>query len=206
MTREAPSHCLGSLQRGARCAARACCCPDGGGAALPRTARRAGGRARRYAWYKLFNLAKSYNKNLGAADVQMMASRRAAPAGPLPGGARRARVAQVGVPRLRQARNWCLMRNYLCAANWRRARVDLVRVCSRLVGSQQCGMFATRRPCAARSVLLAALSILPYSAVDAARSEAEAELEKDRSMRVANLLGFSVVRPRRRLELLQCGF
>ena len=33
----------------------------------------AGGR---YAWYKLFNLAKSYNKNLGAADVQMMASRR----------------------------------------------------------------------------------------------------------------------------------
>ncbi|KAK9833458.1 hypothetical protein WJX81_007146 [Elliptochloris bilobata] len=69
-----------------------------------------------YAWYKLFNLAKSYNKNLGAADVQMMAS----------------------------------------------------------------------------SVLLAALSILPYSAVDAARSEAEAELEKDRSMRVANLLGFSV--------------
>ena len=31
----------------------------------------------RYAWYKLFNLAKSYNKNLGAADVQMMASRRA---------------------------------------------------------------------------------------------------------------------------------
>lgn len=46
----------------------------------------------------------------------------------------------------------------------------------------------------ARSVLLAALSILPYSAVDAARSEAEAELEKDRSMRVANLLGFSVVR------------
>ena len=29
----------------------------------------------RYAWYKLFNLAKSYNKNLGAADVQMMASR-----------------------------------------------------------------------------------------------------------------------------------
>ena len=48
----------------------------------------------------------------------------------------------------------------------------------------------------ARSVLLAALSILPYSAVDAARSEAEAELEKDRSMRVANLLGFSVVRAR----------
>ena len=44
------------------------------------------------------------------------------------------------------------------------------------------------------SVLLAALSILPYSAVDSARSEAEAELEKDRSMRVANLLGFSVVR------------
>jgi hypothetical protein len=49
--------------------------------------RRAGGRARRYAWYKLFNLAKSYNKNLGAADVQMMASRRAARAAPLPGGA-----------------------------------------------------------------------------------------------------------------------
>ena len=48
--------------------------------------------------------------------------------------------------------------------------------------------------CGSRSVLLAALSILPYSAVDAARSEAEAELEKDRSMRVANLLGFSVVR------------
>ena len=47
-------------------------------------------------------------------------------------------------------------------------------------------------------MLLAALSILPYSAVDSARSEAEAELEKDRSMRVANLLGFSVARPRAR--------
>ena len=27
----------------------------------------------RYAWYKLYNLAKGYNKNLAPADVQMLA-------------------------------------------------------------------------------------------------------------------------------------
>jgi hypothetical protein len=75
--------------------------------------------------------------------------------------------------------------------------MELVCVSSWPTGFQQCSMLLSGRPRAARSVLLAALSILPYSAVDAARSEAEAELEKDRSMRVANLLGFSVVRARR---------
>ena len=71
------------------CTARAlCCCADGGSAVPPRRRGERAAGARRYAGYKLFNLAKSYNKNLGAADVQMMASRRAARAAPLPGGAR----------------------------------------------------------------------------------------------------------------------
>ena len=72
----------------------------------------------RYAWYKLYNLAKSYNKNLAAADVQMLAG----------------------------------------------------------------------------NVLLSALAISPYSAADSPRSEADSEQEKERSARMANLLGFTVVR------------
>lgn len=71
----------------------------------------------RYAWYKLYNLAKGYNKNLTPSDVQMLAG----------------------------------------------------------------------------NVLLSALSISPYSAADSARSEADAEQEKERSARMANLLGFTVV-------------
>ncbi len=71
----------------------------------------------RYAWYKLYNLAKGYNKNLTPSDVQMLAG----------------------------------------------------------------------------NVLLSALAISPYSAADSARSEADAEQEKERSARMANLLGFTVV-------------
>ncbi len=71
----------------------------------------------RYAWYKLYNLAKGYNKNLTSSDVQMLAG----------------------------------------------------------------------------NVLLSALAISPYSAADSARSEADAEQEKERSARMANLLGFTVV-------------
>ncbi len=73
---------------------------------------------RRYAWYKLYNLAKTYNKNLTGSDVQTLAG----------------------------------------------------------------------------NVLLSALAIPPFGAADMARSEAAAEQEKERSMRMANLLGFSVVR------------
>jgi translation initiation factor 3 subunit A len=76
------------------------------------------GRFCRYAWYKLFNLARGYNKNLTATDVQMMAC----------------------------------------------------------------------------SVVLAALSIIPYDPADSFRTEAEAELDKDRSVRMAVILGFTVVR------------
>lgn len=68
----------------------------------------------RYAWYKLFNLSRAFNKNLTAADTQLMAT----------------------------------------------------------------------------SVVLAALSIPPY---ESSRSENEAELDRERSMRMANILGFSVV-------------
>ena len=71
----------------------------------------------RYAWYKLFNLAKTYNKNLTPADVQQLSC----------------------------------------------------------------------------NVLLSALSILPYEAPETARTEAELELEKDRSMRMATILGFNLV-------------
>lgn len=74
--------------------------------------------ARRYAWYKLYNLAKTYNKNLTGGDVQTLAA----------------------------------------------------------------------------NVVLSALAIPPFGAADLARSEAAAEQEKERSMRMANLLGFSVVR------------
>lgn len=69
-----------------------------------------------YAWYKLFNLSKAYNKGLSQSDVQLMAT----------------------------------------------------------------------------SVLLAALSILPYEHKDKDRSEADSELEKERSVRMATILGFSV--------------
>ncbi|CAL8465076.1 g4611 [Coccomyxa elongata] len=69
-----------------------------------------------YAWYKLYNLAKTYNKNLTGTDVQTLAG----------------------------------------------------------------------------NVLLSALAIPPFGAADLARSEAAAEQEKERSMRMANLLGFSV--------------
>lgn len=44
----------------------------------------------------------------------------------------------------------------------------------------------------ATSVLLAALSILPYEHKDKDRSEADSELEKERSVRMATILGFSV--------------
>ena len=44
----------------------------------------------------------------------------------------------------------------------------------------------------ATSVLLAALSILPYEHKDKDRSEADSELEKERSVRMASILGFSV--------------
>ncbi len=73
---------------------------------------------RRYAWYKLYNLSKTYNKNLTGGDVQTLAA----------------------------------------------------------------------------NVLLSAMAIPPFGAADLARSEAAAEQEKERSMRMANLLGFSVVR------------
>ncbi|KAK9917232.1 hypothetical protein WJX75_002153 [Coccomyxa subellipsoidea] len=69
-----------------------------------------------YAWYKLYNLAKTYNKNLTGGDVQTLAA----------------------------------------------------------------------------NVVLSALAIPPFGAADLARSEAAAEQEKERSMRMANLLGFSV--------------
>eukprot|EP00891_Asterochloris_glomerata_P003711 jgi/Astpho2/3711/Aster-04897 len=69
-----------------------------------------------YAWYKLFNLSKTYNKGLTQTDMQMMAC----------------------------------------------------------------------------SVLLAALSILPYDGQTGGRSEADAELDKERSMRMATILGFAV--------------
>ena len=46
----------------------------------------------------------------------------------------------------------------------------------------------------ASNVVLAALAILPYGPADLAQSEAEAEQEKERGMRMASLLGFSVVR------------
>ena len=44
----------------------------------------------------------------------------------------------------------------------------------------------------ATSVLLAALSILPYEHRDKDRTEADSELEKERSVRMATILGFSV--------------
>ena len=44
----------------------------------------------------------------------------------------------------------------------------------------------------ATSVLLAALSILPYEHKDKDRTEADSELEKERSLRMATILGFSV--------------
>lgn len=72
---------------------------------------------RRYAWYKLFNLAKTYNKNLTPADVQQLSC----------------------------------------------------------------------------NVLLAALSILPYDAPELARTEAEIEQERERSLRMASILGFNLV-------------
>lgn len=68
--------------------------------------------------YKLFNLAKTYNKNLTQSDVQGMAS----------------------------------------------------------------------------SVLLAGLAIPPYDAASSAQGDAAAELEHERSMRMASILGFNVVR------------
>lgn len=74
----------------------------------------------RYAWYRLFTLAKNYNKNLTQADIQQLSC----------------------------------------------------------------------------NVLLSALSILPYDPVDFARTEAELEIEKDRSMRMATILGFKVVSTR----------
>lgn len=82
--------------------------------------------ARRYAWYKLYNLAKAYNKNLTPGDVQTLAA----------------------------------------------------------------------------NVLLSALAIPAFSSADLARSEAAAEQEKERSARMANLLGFTVVCMLRRLTAI----
>lgn len=76
--------------------------------------------------YKLFNLAKTYNKNLTQSDVQGMAS----------------------------------------------------------------------------SVLLAGLAIPPYDAASSAQGDAAAELEHERSMRMASILGFNVVRPQSRAQVL----
>lgn len=76
--------------------------------------------------YKLFNLAKTYNKNLTQSDVQGMAS----------------------------------------------------------------------------SVLLAGLAIPPYDAASSAQGDAAAELEHERSMRMASILGFSVVRYKCNCNLL----
>jgi len=81
---------------------------------------------RRYAWYKLYNLAKAYNKNLTPGDVQSLAA----------------------------------------------------------------------------NVLLSALAIPAFSSADLAHSEAAAEQEKDRSARMANLLGFTVVCTLRRFTAL----
>ena len=71
----------------------------------------------RYAWSRLFNLAKTYNKNLSAGDVQQLSC----------------------------------------------------------------------------NVLLSALSIMPYDVSDAGHTEAELDLEKERSIRMATILGFKVV-------------
>ena len=73
----------------------------------------------RYAWSRLFNLAKTYNKNLTPADVQQLSC----------------------------------------------------------------------------NVLLSALSITPYDVSDVGHTEAELDIEKDRSIRMATILGFKVVRP-----------
>lgn len=70
-----------------------------------------------YAWSRLFNLAKTYNKNLTPADVQQLSC----------------------------------------------------------------------------NVLLSALSIMPYDVSDAGHTEAELDIEKDRSIRMATILGFKVV-------------
>jgi hypothetical protein len=73
-----------------------------------------------YAWLKLFNFSKSYNKNLAPADLQMMAC----------------------------------------------------------------------------SVLLATLSILPYERADVKHDDNSSEQDRDRIVRMATILGFSVVSPR----------
>ena len=56
----------------------------------------------------------------------------------------------------------------------------------------------------ATSVLLAALSILPYEHRDKDRTEADSELEKERSLRMATILGFSVDTKRNARWVRQC--
>jgi len=73
----------------------------------------------RYAWYRLFNLAKAFNKNLSQGDVHQLSC----------------------------------------------------------------------------NVLLSALSIMPYQAPEVANTETDSELEKDRCLRMATILGFKVVCP-----------
>ena len=43
------------------------------------------------------------------------------------------------------------------------------------------------------NVLLSALSIMPYDVSEAGHTEAELDIEKDRSIRMATILGFKVV-------------
>ena len=43
------------------------------------------------------------------------------------------------------------------------------------------------------NVLLSALSIMPYDVSDVGHTEAELDIEKERSIRMASILGFKVV-------------
>jgi len=45
------------------------------------------------------------------------------------------------------------------------------------------------------NVLLSALSIMPYQAPEVAHTETDSEIEKERSLRMATILGFKVVSP-----------
>ena len=58
----------------------------------------------------------------------------------------------------------------------------------------------------ATSVLLAALSILPYEHKDKDRTEADSELEKERSVRLATILGYSVDTKRTARNVTSKGF
>ena len=45
------------------------------------------------------------------------------------------------------------------------------------------------------NVLLSALSIMPYQAPEVANADADSDLEKERALRMATILGFKVVCP-----------